>query len=117
MNQKDIEALSDQFTDKSTAYAIEKGILFLESMADMDSFYFYDDGFPRNQEIIQDADATLQTIRQLIIERGEMMELLNSVAFALDFVGMQDGYIDYDYVSAVKKDVKRLLKGETDENS
>lgn len=55
-----------EFTDKSTAEPIEKARRFLRSLADGNDFkYFFDDGFPRYDEIAQDAIAALEVLEGL----------------------------------------------------
>lgn len=55
-----------EFTDQSTATRIEKTKRFLRSLADKkDPRYFFDDGYPRNDNIAQDATAALEVLDEL----------------------------------------------------
>lgn len=55
-----------QFTDKSTATRTEKAKRFLRSLSSThDPRYFYGDGYPRQDDILNDAAATLELLESL----------------------------------------------------
>ena len=58
-----------QFTDQSMASRHEKARRFLKSLASpTDHRYFYGDGYPRQDELMQDAAAALEVFESLPLE-------------------------------------------------
>ena len=55
------------FTNQGTAKREEKARRFLRSMASgHDGRYFHNDGWPRQEDILQDAAATLEVFEALV---------------------------------------------------
>jgi hypothetical protein len=60
-----------KFVDQSTASDIDKAKSFLRSLRDGgDGKYFYPDGFPKDDNISQDAMATLEVLKLLETNNG-----------------------------------------------
>ena len=55
-----------QFTDQSMATRVEKAKRVLRSLANGHDYkYFYGDGYPRHEELQQDAAAALEVLNEL----------------------------------------------------
>lgn len=55
-----------QFTDQSTASRIEKAKRVLRALANPHDYkYFFNDGFPRHADLMQDAAAALEVLEGL----------------------------------------------------
>lgn len=61
-----VETSMKQFTDQSTATRMEKAKRVLRSLANGHDYrYFHGDGYPRHNDLQQDAAAALEVLEQL----------------------------------------------------